>query len=276
MATTPGCRCSAGSRSSGEVPRRSQPDGSERSATFPADRRPLRPGRAGRPRRDASAGCARTLLASPRRSTALEAAHGPPPARPATPTARRPRCSRHLAGAAAWYVEQLGGARYGGPPDGRDGPATSSRRPTRWALGRLAVLEPADDGREVAADAARPGRWPRSSGGSWTTGSTTCGSSSAGSRCADGTRERVEVRLDRRPARGRDGGAAALGRLGRAGRGRRAARARDRRHAGVRGRLGRRPARRDGALDHGRRGRTPTSRPSSSTRATRVSGSASG
>ena len=115
----------------------------------------------------------------------------------------------------------------------------SSTRPTPGPPDACAAL--ADRRRRVGespTSTARRGRWRRSSAGSSTTRSSTCGTSTAASRAPTGRGERVEVRLDRRPGRAGDGGAAAIRRLGRARR-RPAARARDRRHARVRRRLGR-------------------------------------
>ena len=180
----------------GEVAAEVQPDGSERGATFPADRRPLHPGEL--------EGAARRL-GWLREDTARVAAEvdrlepdGPPAGRGGDADRSASAMLSHLAGAAAWYAGQLCGASYGGSPVAQ-GPAAELEAAYGWALGQLADPEPDDEGREVAAD--RGETWTRAKvvrrlvyhafDHLWELERRLA--------LADGTRERVEVRLDRRP-----------------------------------------------------------------------------
>ena len=181
----------------GEVAAEVQPDGSERNATLPTDRRPLHPG---------ELEAAARRLGWQREDTARVAEEvdrlepgGPPTGRAGDADRSAAAMLSHLAGAAAWYVEQVGGARYAGSP-ADTAPAAELEAAYAWALGRLAVLEPSDDGREVAAER----------GETWTLAKVVRRLVYHGFdhlwelerrlALADGTRERVEVRLDRRPA----------------------------------------------------------------------------
>lgn len=180
----------------GEVAAVVMPDGSERNATLPGDRRPLGAG---------ELEAASRRLGWLREDTVRIAAEvdrlepdGPPAGRSEDGDRSAAAMVRHVAGAAAWYVEQAGGGSYGGPVDAAT-PAAELDAAYAWVLGRLAALAPSDDGREVAADR----------GETWTLAKAVRRLIYHGFdhlwelehrlALADGTRERVEVRLDRRP-----------------------------------------------------------------------------
>ena len=180
----------------GEVAAVVMPDGSERNATLPGDRRPLGAG---------ELEAASRRLGWLREDTVRVAAEvdrlepdGPPAGRRGDGDRPSSAMVRHLAGAAAWYVEQVGGGSYGGPTE-TAAPATDLDAAYAWALGRLAVLETPDGGQEVAADR----------GETWTLAKVVRRLIYHGFdhlwelehrlALADGTRDRVEVRLDRRP-----------------------------------------------------------------------------
>ena len=181
----------------GEVAAVVMPDGSERSATLPGDRRRLGPG---------ELESASRRLAWLREDTVRVAAQvdrlepdGPRDGKTGDGDRSATAMAHHIAAAAAWYVEQAGGGSYGGPPATAT-PATELEAAYAWALGRLAVLEASDDGREVAADR----------GETWTLAKAVRRLIYHGfdhlwelerrRALADGTRERVEIRLDRRPS----------------------------------------------------------------------------
>ena len=268
-ATMRRCRRSAGSRSSARSPAVAMPDGSERGvdACRTTDGRRVRASREAAMRR---LGWLRDGHRPRRRGRRPARAGRPPAGRTGDGDRSAAAMLRHVAGAAAWYVERLGGRRrYGGPPDGRRRRRARSGRRLGHRAAR--VRSASDDGREVAAARrdvdARQGR-PRDS---CTTGSTTCWELERRLARADGTRRarRGQAAIGG-PARtsmaallrsvGWDARAADAEAFGRAIAG----------TAEFARRLGRRPARRDRALAHGRRARRAASPRSSSTRATRA------
>ena len=96
----------------GETPASVLPDGYEVNATFPWDRRPLAAA-------EVAAAVRRLgwqlddLLALATDVDRFEDAHGPLPTDDATGERTADAVLRHVAGASAWYVEQLDGARSG-------------------------------------------------------------------------------------------------------------------------------------------------------------------
>jgi ribosomal protein S18 acetylase RimI-like enzyme len=180
----------------GEVAALVQPDGYEVNATFPWDRRTLSG--------DELAAAVRRLawldedlLAVAAAVDAFESAHGPLPTDDASGERTADAVLRHQSGAGVWYVRQLGGTVPEAEP-GRDAAAELVSAGT-WARGRIAELGAADDGREVTDER----------GETWTLAKVVRRSLYHGFdhlwelerrlARADGTAERVEVRLDRRP-----------------------------------------------------------------------------
>jgi ribosomal protein S18 acetylase RimI-like enzyme len=185
----------------GEVPARHEPDGYEVNATLPADRRPV-------PREELAIvarrlGWAREdLLAVAGRIRVLEGAAGPLPVDVGRGERTPDEVLRHLAGAEAWLVGRLpGGGRFDGPLDGV--PAEEALAGSRaWAMGRLAALVAGDDGAESADR----------HGETWTVAKVLRRLQAHGFDHlweierrllrADGTRERIRLRMDRRPDAG--------------------------------------------------------------------------
>ena len=181
----------------GETPASVLPDGYEVNATFPWDRRPLAAA-------EVAAAVRRLgwqlddLLALAADVDRFEDAHGPLPTDDATGERTADAVLRHVAGASAWYVEQLDGARSGIAAD----PGTPSRRSRARARGRAIGsrrVGASDDGREVTDE----------HGEAWTLAKVVRRSLyhafdhlwelDRRLARADGTAERVEVTLDRRP-----------------------------------------------------------------------------
>jgi ribosomal protein S18 acetylase RimI-like enzyme len=131
----------------GETPASVLPDGYEVNATFPWDRRPL----------DAAGVAVAVrrlgwqlddLLALAADVDRFEHAHGPLPTDDATGERTADAVLRHVAGASAWYVEQLDGARSGIATDAGDAViALAGAR--AWASERLTARGASDDGREA-------------------------------------------------------------------------------------------------------------------------------
>ena len=257
----------------GEMPARVRSDGYEVNATFPWDRRALAAD-------DVDVAVRRLgwqhddLLALAADVDRFEDAHGPLPTDDATGERTADAVLRHVAGAAAWYVEQLDGARSGLAADAGDA-VTALTGARAWSRERLLALGAADDGREVTDE----------HGETWTLAKVVRRSLyhafdhlwelERRLARADGTADRIEVTLERRPDARDDGRPAALRGLGRtAGRPDRP-RTRDRRAP--------RSSRRRGTatgwwappVPSRTPPSTPTSRPSSSIRTTRAWASAS-
>jgi ribosomal protein S18 acetylase RimI-like enzyme len=180
----------------GEAPARVLPDGYEVNATFPWDRRPL-------PSGDADAAVRRLgwlgddLLSIAAAVGRFEDDHGALPADDATAERTAESVMRHVAGAAVWYVEQLAGARRDAALDDID--ATAALEDAfGWTRERLTRLR-SDDGREATDER----------GETWTLAKVVRRSLSHAFdhlweldrrlARADGTGDRVDVRLDRRP-----------------------------------------------------------------------------
>ncbi len=181
----------------GEMPARVRSDGHEVNATFPWDRRALAADevdvavrRLGWQLDD--------LLALAGDVDRFEDAHGPLPTDDGTGERTADAILRHVAGAAAWYVEQLDGARSGLAADAGDAATvlTGARARSRE---RLLGLGAADDGREVTDE----------HGETWTLAKVVRRSLyhafdhlwelERRLARADGTGDRIEVTLERRP-----------------------------------------------------------------------------
>jgi GNAT superfamily N-acetyltransferase len=181
----------------GETPARVEADGYEVNATFPWDRRPLAA--------DEAAAAVRRLdwlrhdlLAAGAAVVRFEDAHGPLPTDDETGERTADAVLRHVAGAAAWYVGQLDGRAYAGSLD-HEAATGALAATTAWANERLTALAATDEGAEVTDE----------HGETWTLAKVVRRSLSHAFdhlweldrrlARADGTAERVEVVLDRRP-----------------------------------------------------------------------------
>ena len=231
----------------GETPASVLPDGYEVNATFPWDRRPL----------DAAEVAAAVrrlgwqlddLLALAADVDRFEDAHGPLPTDDATGERTADAVLRHVAGATAWYVEQLDGARSGIAGGRRGRASRRSRARARGPASGSRRVGAADDGREVTDE----------HGETWTLAKVVRRSLyhafdhlwelDRRLARADGTAERVEVTLDRRPdAATMVGLLRSVGWDGRTDDPAGACAGIDR-HAGVRRGLGRRPPGRHGPI----------------------------
>ncbi len=182
-----------------EVPAGHEPGGYEVNATFEPDRRPVPAAELERALRWMTR-AREDLNATATRIAAREAANGPLPTDRAAGERTAEAVLRHLAGAEAWLVGRLDPAtRYGGPL--RDAPVDEALAATRaWTVGELGTRQRVDDGHEVADR----------HGETWTLAKVVRRLLYHGFdhlweldrrlARADGTPERVEVRLDRRPA----------------------------------------------------------------------------
>lgn len=132
----------------GVVPARHEADGYEVNATFDADRRPLGEEELGRVTRWLTWG-REDLLDVAARIAVLERARGPLPTDDAGGERDADGVLRHVAGAEAWLVGRLdAAARYEGPL--RDGAAAIALARTRaWALDELQARRATDTGGEV-------------------------------------------------------------------------------------------------------------------------------
>jgi len=183
----------------GEVPAIREPDGYEVNATFPEDRRAVEADAAEAVIRRLGWG-REDLLAVAGRIRAHEAAHGPLPTDTAGGEWDAETVLRHLATAEAWLIGRLDpSARYEGPL--RDTPVDAALAGVReWLVDQLRARA-ADDAGAVIAD--RHGEtWTLAKvlrrlqyhafDHLWELDRRLCR--------ADGTAERVEVTLDRRPS----------------------------------------------------------------------------
>ncbi len=181
----------------GETPARVLSDGYEVNATFPWDRRPLAA--------QAAAVAVRRLgwqlddlQALAADVDRFEDAHGPLPTDDATGERTADAVLRHVAGASARYVEQLDGARGGMATETGDA-VTALATAHAWSRERLLALGGSDDGREVTDE----------HGETWTLAKVVRRSLyhafdhlwelDRRLARADGTRDRVQVTLERRP-----------------------------------------------------------------------------
>lgn len=181
----------------GEVAAVPRPDGYEVNATFPWDRRPLSPGEAATTARRLGwlLDDLRAVLADIDR---FEAANGPlqPDVAPGQWSVDDEL--RHVGGAAAWFAGRLDGAVYDGPRDGAD-PRSVLVGGHDWAAGRVLALADGDDGSAVTDE----------HGETWTLAKVVrrlvyhafehLWDLDRRLARADGTGDRVDVRLDRRP-----------------------------------------------------------------------------
>jgi GNAT superfamily N-acetyltransferase len=182
-----------------EVPARHEPDGYEVNATFEPDHRPVAAADLERALRR-MAWAREDLLASAARIVAHEADHGPLPRDETVGERDANAVLRHLAGAEVWLVGRLdASARYGGPL--RDAPVAEALEATRaWTVDRLRAGQAVDQGAEVADR----------HGETWTLAKVVRRLLYHGFDHlweldrrlvrADGTAERVDVVLDRRPS----------------------------------------------------------------------------
>jgi ribosomal protein S18 acetylase RimI-like enzyme len=181
----------------GEVGAVLRPDGYEVNATFPWDRRRLAP--------DEAAIMARRLgwlLADMQAVLAdidrFEAAGGILQTALASGAWSVDQELHHLGNATAWFAGRLDGAAYAGPLGGAD-PRAELASAQAWAVGRVRALAAADDGAEVTDE----------HGETWTLAKVVrrlvyhafehVWDLDRRLARADGTGDRVDVRLDRRP-----------------------------------------------------------------------------
>jgi GNAT superfamily N-acetyltransferase len=181
---------------SGETAAVVQPDGYEVNATFPWDRRPLSG--------DEVATAIRRLTwldedlqAVAATVDAFAARHGPLPADAETGERTSEAVLRHVAGAVAWYVGRLDGASRPGHPG--ESAAAALAADNAWARERLATHGAADDGREGTDEHGETWNLAKVVRRSLYHAFDHLWELERRLARADGTGDRVEVRLDRRP-----------------------------------------------------------------------------
>ena len=185
----------------GAVPATVEPGGYEIKATFPADRRRVTQEEVAVALRRLEWARA-DLMAMADRLDRAEREHGPLPANAERGERAGEAVLRHVAGSEVWLVGRLpGGGRFDGPLD--DVPVREALAGSRaWAADRIRSLGLADDGAET----------PDRHGETWTLAKVLRRLQAHGFdhlwelerrvNRIDGTADRIEIRLDRRPETG--------------------------------------------------------------------------